>query len=55
MQGSPFGAKIIRAKLKEEKMNIKPLRDRVLIKRLEAEEKTTSNIIIPDVAKEKLQ
>ncbi len=36
-------------------MNIKPLGDRVLIKRLEAEEKTTSNIIIPDVAKEKPQ
>jgi len=55
MQGSPFRAKIKRAKLKEEKMNIKPLGDRVLIKRLEAEEKTASNIIIPDIAKEKPQ
>jgi len=36
-------------------MNIKPLGDRVLIKRVEAEEKTASNIIIPDVAKEKPQ
>ncbi len=55
MQGSSFRAKTKRAKLKEEKMNIKPLGDRVLIKRLEAEEKTASNIIIPDVAKEKPQ
>ena len=36
-------------------MNIKPLGDRVLIKRLEVEEKTAGNIIIPDVAKEKPQ
>lgn len=35
--------------------NIKPLGDRVLVKRLEAEEKTAANIIIPDVAKEKPQ
>ena len=36
-------------------MNIKPLGDRVLIKRVEAEEKTASNISIPDIAKEKPQ
>ena len=36
-------------------MNIKPLGNRVLIKRLAAEEKTASNIIIPDVAQEKPQ
>lgn len=34
---------------------IRPLYDRVLIKRLELEEKTASGIIIPDVAKEKGQ
>ncbi|KAA0211719.1 MAG: co-chaperone GroES [Ignavibacteriaceae bacterium] len=34
-------------------MNIKPLHDRVLIKPMEAEEKTASGIIIPDTAKEK--
>jgi len=34
-------------------MNIKPLGDRVLIKRLEAETKTAGGIIIPDNAKEK--
>jgi chaperonin GroES len=33
----------------------KPLGDRVLIKRMEAEEKTSSGIIIPDAAKEKTQ
>lgn len=34
---------------------IKPLGDRVLIKRVEVEETTTSGIIIPDAAKEKAQ
>ena len=34
-------------------MNLKPLRDRVLLKRLEEEEKTAGGIIIPDTAKEK--
>ena len=33
----------------------KPLGDRVLIKRLEGEEKTAAGIIIPDAAKEKAQ
>ena len=37
------------------KINIKPLADRVLIKPMEAEEKTASGIIIPDTAKEKPQ
>ena len=35
--------------------NIKPLQDRVIVKRIEAEEKTASGIIIPDTAKEKPQ
>lgn len=34
---------------------IKPLGDRVLVKRLEEEAKTSSGIIIPDTAKEKPQ
>ncbi len=34
-------------------MNLKPLHDRVVIKPLEAEEKTSGGIIIPDTAKEK--
>ena len=32
---------------------IRPLQDRVLVQRVEAEEKTASGIIIPDTAKEK--
>jgi chaperonin GroES len=34
-------------------MNLKPLNDRVLVKRLESEETTAGGIIIPDTAKEK--
>ena len=34
---------------------IKPLYDRVIVKRCEAESKTASGIIIPDTAKEKPQ
>lgn len=34
-------------------MNLKPLNDRVLVKRLEMEEKTAGGIYIPDSAKEK--
>ena len=34
-------------------MKVKPLRDRILIKRLEQEEKTSGGIIIPDSAQEK--
>ncbi len=34
-------------------MNLKPLNDRVLVKRLESEEKTAGGLFIPDTAKEK--
>ena len=34
-------------------MGFRPLHDRVLIRRVEAEEKTTGGIIIPDTAREK--
>ncbi len=34
-------------------MKFKPLHDRVLIRRIEQEEKTSGGIIIPDTAKEK--
>ena len=37
------------------KINFKPLADRVLVEPSEAEEKTSSGIIIPDTAKEKPQ
>lgn len=36
-------------------MNIKPLGDRVVIKKLEAEEKTKSGIVLPGAAKEQPQ
>ena len=36
-------------------MNIQPLGDRVVIKPLEAEEKTKGGIVLPDTAKEKPQ
>jgi chaperonin GroES len=34
-------------------MRFRPLHDRVVVRRLEAEEKTSGGIIIPDTAKEK--
>jgi len=34
-------------------MHFRPLHDRVLVRRIEAEEKTAGGIIIPDTAKEK--
>ena len=34
-------------------MKFRPLHDRVVVKRIEAEDKTTGGIIIPDTAKEK--
>ncbi len=39
----------------EKKSKIRPLHDRILIKRLNEEEKTKGGIIIPDSAKEKPQ
>ena len=36
-------------------MALKPLGDRIVIRQLEAQEKTKSGIILPDSAKEKLQ
>ncbi len=36
-------------------MKIRPLQDRVIVKRIEEEEKTKGGIIIPDAAKEKPQ
>jgi len=35
------------------KPNIKPINDKVLVKRLEAESKTAGGIVLPDNAKEK--
>lgn len=36
-------------------MKFRPLQDRIIVKRVEGEEKTSGGIIIPDTAKEKPQ
>lgn len=35
------------------KLNIRPLNDKVIVKRLDAEEKTAGGIVLPDSAQEK--
>ena len=40
---------------KKGKVNVELLDDRVLVKRLEADEKTAGGIVLPDTAKEKPQ
>lgn len=40
---------------KEEKINIRPLDDRIVVETMEAEEKTTGGILLPDTAKQKPQ
>ena len=40
---------------KDNAVKLRPLDDRVVVKRLEAEEKTAGGIILPDSAKEKPQ
>ncbi len=35
------------------RLNIKPLGDKVIVKRVDAEEKTAGGIVLPDTAKEK--
>lgn len=37
------------------KLNIRPLRDRLLVRRIQEEERTKGGLIIPDTAKEKPQ
>ena len=39
----------------KEKLNVRPLHDRILVRRMEEDEKTAGGIIIPDSAKEKPQ
>jgi len=55
MKDYPAGSYGLNSHFKEEKrnMNVKPLQDRVIVKRMEEEEKTKGGIIIPDTAKEK--
>jgi chaperonin GroES len=45
--------KLKKGKRRRSKMKIRPLQDRILVKRVEEESKTKGGIIIPDSAKEK--
>jgi len=42
-----------KAKAKAKAPKIRPLADRIVVKRLEAEERTAGGIVLPDAAKEK--
>jgi chaperonin GroES len=53
--GAPSCSKRALAPIKENDMAFRPLHDRVVLRRLEGEEKTKGGIIIPDTAKEKPQ
>ena len=48
-----MSAKIYVIKILEETMSFTPLQDRVVVRRLESDEKTAGGLIIPDSAKEK--
>jgi chaperonin GroES len=41
--------------MSKEKLNVRPLHDRILVRRMEEDDKTAGGIIIPDSAKEKPQ
>ena len=43
------------ATAKKSKISLRPLDDRIVVRRLEAEEKTEGGIVLPDTAKEKPQ
>src|SRR5690348_12050314 len=49
----PFEQIQTSSSFKEDTMKFRPLHDRVVVKRLDSEEKTAGGIIIPDTAKEK--
>jgi chaperonin GroES len=53
LKGCAAIASVIRAIVRSSSMNFRPLHDRVVIRRLNAEERTTGGIIIPDTAQEK--
>jgi chaperonin GroES len=48
-----ISSKATTTRKQEDSMKFRPLHDRVVVKRIEAEDKTTGGIIIPDSAKEK--
>ena len=43
------------AKTKDAALNLRPLDDRIVVEQIEAEEKTTGGILLPDTAKQKPQ
>jgi chaperonin GroES len=51
--GPAWGNNVIIVCPLEENMSFRPLHDRILVRRLQSEEKTKGGIIIPDTAKEK--
>jgi chaperonin GroES len=55
MTVASWNLRLIRAEVKKMAVNVTPLHDRILVKRLEAKEVARSGIIIPDTAKEKPQ
>src|SRR6478736_5190259 len=55
MQGVPAAMFNLKREEGLRPMGFRPLHDRVLVRRVEADEKTAGGIIIPDTAKEKPQ
>src|SRR5437762_13618414 len=53
MSANDFTASIGEPRRRKRAMKIRPLQDRLVVKRLQEEEKTKGGIIIPDTAKEK--
>jgi chaperonin GroES len=53
LSANKFFVRLLKKKTGGVSMKIRPLNDRILVKRLEGEEKTAGGIIIPDSAKEK--
>jgi chaperonin GroES len=53
--GPSTGARIELYREEDRTMKFRPLHDRVVVRRLDGEEKTKGGIIIPDTAKEKPQ
>src|ERR1041385_2710478 len=54
LTGTAAASKItVQQALRRISMKFRPLHDRVVVKRIDAEEKTSGGIIIPDTAKEK--
>jgi len=55
LRSPPFSTGLQSKQTKGDGMAFRPLHDRVVVKRLEGEEKTKGGIIIPDTVKEKPQ